>query len=287
VVGVVNAFAGAGSLRSQGGSGGGGGGGGGGGQGASNPLNAGQAGQGGGGGATGQNQGGLNFITQVTLSQQVSAAARAFFTSLGVNLVAPAGKAVFFNDRTGILLVKATEQDLDTIDKAIQALDVVAPQVHIKARFIEVLQTDSKQMGFDWYLGQFQLGDKVVGQGGNPGSLNVPSSPANPGGTFPGATPAQLIADGGQQLFSSGLSSATAGATTATITGILTNPNFQVVLHLLDQRAGTETLAEPEIVTTSGRQTQVRATQVITVITGVSFQQGTAATTSTGTGTTP
>ena len=83
------------------------------------------------------------------------------------------------------------------------------------------------------------------------------------------------------------MSSATAGATTATITGILTNPNFQVVLHLLDSRAGTETLAEPEIVTTSGRQTQVRATQVITVITGVSFQQGTAATTSTGTGTTP
>ncbi len=288
VVGVVNAFSGAGSQRSSGGQGGGGGGGGGGGQGSSNPLNSGQGGQGGqGGGGNSQSQGGLNFVTTITLEQQVSAAARAFFTSLGVNLLAPPGKSVFFNERSGILLVRATEQDLDTIDKAIQALDTVAPQVHIKARFIEVQQNDSKQMGFDWYLGQFQLGSKVVGQGGNPGSLNVPPSPSNPLGTFPGATPGQLIPDGGQQIFNSGLSSATAGATTATITGILTNPNFQVVMHMLDQRAGIETLAEPEVVTTSGRQTQMRATQVITVITGVGFQQGTAATTTTGTGTTP
>src|SRR6201999_162721 len=132
---------------------------------------------------------------------------------------------------------------------------------------------------FDWYLGQFQLGNNVGGQGGNPGSIAVPSSAANPISAFPGASTGQLIADQGQQLFNSGLSSATTGATTATITGILTNPNFQVVLHMLDQRSGTETLAEPEIVTTSGRQTQMRATQVITVITGFSFQQGTSATT--------
>jgi type II secretory pathway component GspD/PulD (secretin) len=142
-------------------------------------------------------------------------------------------------------------------------------------------------MGFDWYLGQFNLGNSVVAQGGNPGSLTVPTTPASPIGAFPGATTAQTIADQGQQLFSSGLSSATAGATTATITGILTNPNFQVVLHLLDQRSGTEDLAEPEIVTTSGRQTQMRATQIITVITGFNFQQGTSATTTTGVGTTP
>ncbi len=172
----MNAFSGAGSLRNQGGSGGGGGGGGGGGQGTSNPLNS-QGGAGGaGGGGNNQNQGGLNFVTQITLSQQVSTAARAFFTTLGVNLSAPPGKAVFFNDRTGILLVKATEQDLDTIDKAIQTLNVVAPQVHIKARFIEVVQNDNKQLGFDWYLGQFNLGNQAVGQGGNPGSLNAGSA---------------------------------------------------------------------------------------------------------------
>jgi hypothetical protein len=42
-------------------------------------------------------------------------------------------------------------------------------------------------------------------------------------------------------------------------------------------------LAEPEITTTSGRQTQIRATQIITVITGVNYEQGTAASIGNGT----
>ena len=46
--------------------------------------------------------------------------------------------------------------------------------------------------------------------------------------------------------------------------------------------AAVEELAEPEVTTTSGRQTEMRATEIITVITGFSFQQGTAATTTTG-----
>ena len=118
-----------------------------------------------------------------------------------------------------------------------------------------------------------------MAQGGNPGSLTVPTSAANPIGAFPGATAANTIADQGQSLFSSGLSSGTAGSTTATITGILTNPNFQVVLHALESRSGVENLGEPEATTISGRQTQMRATSVITVVTGLNFQQGTAATT--------
>jgi Flp pilus assembly secretin CpaC len=43
-----------------------------------------------------------------------------------------------------------------------------------------------------------------------------------------------------------------------TITGILTDPNFRVVIHALEQRTGVETLAEPEVVTTSGRGIQAR-----------------------------
>ena len=273
VVGVVNAFAGAGGLRSSGNSNGNGGGGQGGQGGASNPL-AGGGGRGGVNGGGGGGQGGLQYITQVTLASTPSEAARSFFTALGVNLEQPPGKSVFFNDRLGKLFVKATEQDLDTIERAIETLNEVAPQVHIKARFIEVQQNDNKALGFDWYLGQF--GHSVVAQGGNPGSLTVPANSANPLGAFPGATAANTIPDSGQSLFSSGLTP-TAGATTATITGILTNPNFQLVIHALQQRQGFEALAEPEVTTTSGRQTQMRATQVQTIITGYNFQQGSSA----------
>jgi tetratricopeptide (TPR) repeat protein len=275
VVGVVNAFAGAGSLRNQGGSGGGGGGGGGTGQGGGSVLSgtgAGGTGTGGGGGQ--QNQGGLNYITTQTLANTPSTIARAFFTALGVNLDQPAGKSVFFNDKSGLLFVKATEQDLDTIDKAIQTLNQISPQVHIKARFIEVSQDDSKAFGFDWYLGQFNVGSQAVGTGGSSPSLTVPTSAANPLGAFPGNTVSSLVpASANDQLITAGLRNS--GPTLGTLTGILTDPNFRVALHALEQRGGFETLGEPEITTMSGRQAQMRATQVVTVIIDFNFQQGT------------
>ena len=120
----------------------------------------------------------------------------------------PPGKSVFFNDRLGLLFVKATLSDLDTIERAIQALNQVAPQIHIKSRFIEVQQQDNAALGFDWYLGNF-INGSVVANGGSAPSLNVPVSAANPLGTFPGNTTASQIpasvggptADGGPAQF--------------------------------------------------------------------------------------
>ena len=264
VVGVVNAFSGAGGLRSTGG--GGGGGGGGGSQGGSGSLlqsgggvPGAAGGAGGAGGAGSQNAGGLAYVTSQLPTYTPSAAARLFFTTLGVNLTAPPGKSVFFNDRLGYLFVKATEDDLDTIERALQVLNQVPPQVHIKARFIEVdYQMDDNELGFDWYLGQFNLGNQVVGTGGTSPSLTVPVSTANPLGAFPGSTPASVISPSGtDQLLSGGLRNA--APTLATFTGILTDPNFRVALRALSQRTGVETLGEPEITTISGRQTQMRA----------------------------
>ncbi|MGA2685143.1 MAG: hypothetical protein ABSF51_08830 [Verrucomicrobiota bacterium] len=49
--------------------------------------------------------------------------------------------------------------------------------------------------------------------------------------------------------------------------GILTGENTNVAMTTLESRAGVEELAEPEVTTSSGRQTEMRATQIITVIT--------------------
>jgi general secretion pathway protein D len=48
-------------------------------------------------------------------------------------------------------------------------------------------------------------------------------------------------------------------------------------MHMLQSRTGYENLAEPEATTISGRQTQMRATEVINVVTGFSFNNGTTA----------
>lgn len=61
---------------------------------------------------------------------------REFLTSIGANLQPP--KAVFFNDRQGGLFVRATLAELDIIEQAVQVLAAQAPQVHIRARFVEV-----------------------------------------------------------------------------------------------------------------------------------------------------
>lgn len=274
IVGVVDAVPGASQARQSGGQGGGGG--------SSQTQGSDPLANGGlpGAGTTANSQGGIRNVSVVTLSATVSLAARNFFTTMGVNLQNPPGKSVFFNDRLGVLFVRATEDDLDVIERAIQTLNQIAPQVHIKSRFIEEQQTDANALGFNWYLGQFNVGGGVVGQGGSSGSLNVPVSAANPLGTFPGSTAAsQVAASANDQVITSGLRNALGAPTIGTLTGILTNPNFQVALQALQQRTGVETLAEPEVVTTSGRQTQMRATQIITVISSFTFQQGTAATT--------
>ena len=265
---VVNAAPGGGSS-----SGGGGGGGGGGGRGSSS---------GGGGGGGG---GGLNFVTSTNNMADVSVAARDFFTTLGVDLNPPC--SVFFNDRLGLLFVRATMQDLDIIESAIQALNQVAPQVHIKTRFIQVNQNDYAGLGFDWYLGQFSMGGgSVLGQGGNAGAYRKYDSAGN-AVLNPNGTPVQFpygAAAATAQSLTSGLknSDTTTGPAIATITGILTSPQFQVVLHALEQRQGTEELAAPEVTTTSGRQTEMRSTEIITVVTGISFNNGSSSSSTSG-----
>jgi general secretion pathway protein D len=70
------------------------------------------------------------------------------------------------------------------------------------------------------------------------------------------------------------------------MTGILTDPQFRVAIKALQQRQGAELLAQPEVTTTSGRQAQMKATDVKTVITAFGFSQGTTQPTTAGVGTT-
>ncbi len=292
VVPVTDMAPGGSSQRSSGGGTGGGGGGGGAGGGAGGATGSGLTGAAGfatgagsstaaiGAGAAGAignatvfaNGGGVAYITVPGYMQNVSLAAESFFRAIGVNLSLP-GRSIAFNDRLGLLFVKATPEELDTIERAVQALDQVAPEVHIKARFIEVTENDNNALGFDWYLGNF-INGTVVANGGSAPSLTVPNSPT---GLFPGETAANVLpGSANDQLLTSGLgyvNSATPPAL-ATVTGILTDPNFRVVLRALEQRNGVQQLAEPDIVTTSGRQSQMRATDIQYILTGFSFQSG-------------
>ena len=276
--------AGGGQSGGQGGRGGGGGGGGGQTQGglfSGSPTLGANGAQGQAAGGQQQGQGGnLPFITQQQTIAGVQQLVRNFFTSVGVDLSAP-GKAVFFNDRQGTLFVRATLQDLDIIEQAVQVLNIVPPQVNIRAKFAEVSQKDNKALGFDWYLGNFLMGGKAIGaQGGTaPSYVGSPSS-ANPSGVFPGPGNAPGVGGAGailpsasDNLLTAGLRNTASAPAVATLTGILTDPQFRVVLRALEQREGTELLSAPDVTTVSGRQAQLQVVDIRTIVTGATTGQ--------------
>jgi len=269
---------------------GGGGGGGGGGQpqGVNIAGAAGQA-QGAGGAGGNGNVRGLRYVTGLDPTVEIQLAVINFFNAVGVNLAPP--KSVFFNDRQGTLTVRATSDDLDLIEQAIETLNIAPPEVTVKTRFVEVNQNDSKALGFDWYLGNFLMGGKnVVASGGSqPSFTGNPSLPANSGGSFPGdpnfgTTIAPSTSD---TLLTGGLRNSINNVNVpavATVTGILTDPQFRVVLHALEQRDGADLLNQGEVTTLSGRQASFQVADIQTIVTGAPANSTGATATPAGTG---
>lgn len=192
-----------------------------------------------------------------------------YFGAAGVNITNYGG-TVFFNDRNGLLFVRASMADLEIIEDAIEVLNVVPPQVSIEAKFAEISQQDNRALGFDTFLGNVLMGGGAVGvQGGTAPSFTPPATRANPLGVFPTQGFAQGAAD---SLISNGVEGG--GNTIATISGILTNPQFRLVIKALESRSGTDVLTAPRLITISGRQAQLQVTDNRTIVTGISAQQG-------------
>ena len=145
-------------------------------------------------------------VTGVSSNTNLSQLCRGLFANFGLKLEFP--KSVFYNDRLSLLVVRATEADLDVVGQLLSAADRVPPQIHLKARFLEL-----------------------------------------PADALAGVTFYQTNRSG-------------------QITGFLTDSQARALLKRW-QNLGYDEMAEPEVVTTSGRQTQMKATELRTIITGV------------------
>lgn len=233
------------------------------------------------------NAAGVNAVTTVIMMDQMQSIARQFFTTAGVDFNIP-GKQLVFNDRLGQLMVRATLQDLDIIEQAVQVLNMAPPQVTIEAKFAEITQTDSKALGFDWFLGNTLLRNGSMGlSGGSAPSYGSPSgsgSAANPSGVFPGPyatdplnpgvfTPSAgtLPASAGDNLLTGGLRNSAPAL--GTLTGILTDPQFRVVIRALEQRQGVNLMSAPKVTTLSARQAQMKAVRVRYIVTDLDLNQ--------------
>jgi general secretion pathway protein D len=194
--------------------------------------------------------------------------AKEFLESQGVPF--PQGTSAHFLPQSSRLIVRNTADNIELVDAIVEQACVASPkQVEIEAKFVEINQNNLKELGFDWLLGQFNIGNgKVFGSGGTAGTQR-PVDPADwpfvpPGSTHPvGQFPVTAGNRSGNFAISANaieaLLSPAAGLTATApgifgLAGVFTDPQFQLVIRALNQKKGIDLLSAPKITTKSGQR---------------------------------
>jgi general secretion pathway protein D len=202
--------------------------------------------------------------------------AKDFLESQGVAF--PPGASANFLPQSSRLIVRNTQDNLDLVDAIVEQLNLAIPkQIEIESKFVEITQNNLKELGFDWLLGPFNIGNhKVFGSGGTAGT-GTAVSPANfpfnnngipvggPGTTIPndgtGGGPVTagnrsgtfgISANALDALLFPGASGMAPGI--FGLAGVFTDPQFQVVIHALNQKKGVDLLSAPMVTTKSGQR---------------------------------
>jgi general secretion pathway protein D len=202
--------------------------------------------------------------------------AKEFLEAQGVAF--PPGASANFLPQSSRLIVRNTQDNLDLVDAIVEQLNVAIPkQVEIESKFVEITQNNLKELGFDWLLGPFNIGNhKVFGSGGTSGSGTAVSSanfpfvdangnPVGVGTSIPGdGTSGGPVTAGNR----SGNVAISANALDALLfpgaggvapgifglAGVFTDPQFQVVIRALNQKKGVDLLSAPKVTTKSGQR---------------------------------
>ncbi|MDQ6765749.1 MAG: type II and III secretion system protein [Verrucomicrobiota bacterium] len=208
---------------------------------------------------TQESTGGHQLVTRET--------AKDFLAAQGVSF--PPGASANFLPQSSRLVVRNTQDNLELIDALVEQASVSGPkQVEIEAKFVEITQNNLKELGFDWLLGQFNIGNhRLFGGGGTSGTgpavsnANFPFTP--PGGQPVGQFPVTSGNRSGQLAISANaidalLAGTTGGASLAPgifgLSGVFTDPQFQVVIRALNQKKGVDLLSAPRVTTKSGQR---------------------------------
>ncbi|MFC1709869.1 hypothetical protein ACFL2J_07440, partial [Candidatus Omnitrophota bacterium] len=144
----------------------------------------------------------------------------------------PSGSKVVLDERLSSLIVTNTPYNLELIERILVKIDVEPTQVLIETRFLEVTVTDLSELGIDWQLDSdlpFDSAGRGMVQGLNSGS----------GSSF------------------TDTSRSTEGFN-LTYQGVLTKPQFQFVLHALDESQKVKTLSAPRVTTLNNQMATMK-----------------------------
>lgn len=201
--------------------------------------------------------------------------AREFLEQRGV--VFPEGTAATYNPGTNILFVKNTAENLAMIDALVeQALSSAPKQVEVHVRMVEINERRLQELGFDWLMGQFNVpgSSSIFGSGGTVGNQGAPANSDFPM-TFPGSGGVPVgvnpitagLRSSGNILGVPSIDGLIGGIAVPTInsrspgvfalTGVFTDPQFQVVIRALSQCKGVDVVSTPSVVTKSGQRANI------------------------------
>jgi len=196
----------------------------------------------------------------ITMGARVSATD--YLTASGVTF--PQGASAIFLPNASKLIVKNTQENLDLIEAIVEAAIQNGPvQVEIESKFVEIQQTNMKELSFEWLLGQANVpgGQQVFFGGGNASPDNTTTPFVAPNGVPVGQnllsgglrSGSQAISQNAIQALLAGTSNmASMSPATAAIAGVFTDPQFQMVIRALNQKQGVDLLSAPRVTTKSG-----------------------------------
>ncbi len=174
------------------------------------------------------------------------------------------------------LFVRNTQSALDLIDTLVDAAMGVQPtQVEIESKFVEITQNNMKELGFNWLVGPFSIGNGVYGAGGTEGAGGTVDGATYPFGTIgqnavtgglrsgQGTTPEAAITANSIDALIAGIAPGVSSAAPGIfgLAGIFSNPQFQVVIRALNQKKGVDLMSAPKVTTKSGSKAVVKVTR--------------------------
>lgn len=192
---------------------------------------------------------------------------QAFFEKMGVKF--PPGSSISYNPAISQLIVANTPENLDKLESILPQINVIPSQIEIESRFVEINQDDLAELGFEWLLtDDWQVASKK-GTGPAMAQPRIQVNANNTGaGTLGFTKGLRYLASTSTEPTPTPTSRTTGTADSMlgnilSLSGILTNPELNVVLHALERSGGADLLSAPRITTKSGSPAQIQVVKEI------------------------
>lgn len=198
----------------------------------------------------------------------------------------PEGTGADYIPADNVLVVRNTEENLALVDTVIEsATDKTQRQVLVTVTMLKAEQRNLEELGYDWLMGQTNLGDSgIFASGGTVGNTtNGSNLPANysivaPNGVATGALPITAGLRGASELTNNSgiddlIASGTAGPGTGGgtgrspgilgVAGVFTDPQMQVMMRGLNQKKGIDISTAQKLILKAGQRATAASTRQI------------------------